>query len=105
MRLVNDRQLVSLLRQTAFTTPTTGEKMKTFKAICAAAILALSLTIPAYADGNPGDGHGPGRTSFESSDYGLPSAPADSLTSGAVSTGDNGLVTIADIIWALASIY
>lgn len=78
--------------------------MKTFKAICAAAVLALSLTITAYADGNPGDGHGPGRTTSEPSDYGLP-APEDSVTSAAVSTYDAGFVTIGDIIWALASVY
>ncbi len=69
--------------------------MKTLKAISAAAVLALSLTISAYADTNPGDGHSPGRTSCEPSDYGLPTPPEN----------DNGLVTIADIIWALGSIY
>ena len=35
--------------------------MKTFKAICAATLLALSLSIPAFADDtDPGDIHTPG---------------------------------------------
>ena len=98
-----DRQLlcasltVSLLQAKQLLPPrTTGEKMKTFKAICAATVLALSLTISTYAEGNPGDGHGPGRSTSE---------PADYEVSSDVSTSDASLVTMADIIWALATIY
>ena len=102
MRLVN-RQFVSLLQAKQLLPPrTTGEKMKTFKAICAASVLALSLTIPTYADGNPGDGHGPGRTTSKPADY-EPSAGTGSSIDG--STSDASFLTMADIIWALATIY
>ena len=76
--------------------------MKTFKAICAATVLALSLNVPAYADGNPGDGLTPGRTNSVSIDYEPPPPTGDS---GDVGTSDDGLVTMADIFWALATIY
>ena len=53
--------------------------MKTFKVICAAAVLALSLSIPAYADA--GDGHGPGKTTAQPRTYRTTSAaPEDSVT-------------------------
>jgi hypothetical protein len=39
-----------------------GEKMKTFKSICATLLLAFSLSIPAFAEDAPGDGHTPGRS-------------------------------------------
>ena len=35
--------------------------MKTLKLICATLLLAFSLSMPAFADGTPGDGHTPGR--------------------------------------------
>ena len=73
--------------------------MKTFKVICAAAVLALSLSIPVYADGNPGDGHGPGRAV---SDLGTTDGSTDSVATAGL---DSGFATYADIIWALASIY
>lgn len=76
--------------------------MKTFKVICAAAVLALSLSIPAYADGNPGDGHGPGRSTSDPIDPGTPDGSTDSVATAGL---DSGFATYADIIWALASIY
>lgn len=79
--------------------------MKTFKAISATLVLALSLSVPAYADTDPGDGHGPGRTTSDPSELGPVSD--DSGLTGAASTAsyDGGLVTLTDILWALASIY
>jgi hypothetical protein len=84
---------------------TTGEKMKTFKAICATLVLALSLSVPAYADTNPGDGHGPGMATSDPSEFGPVSD--DSGLTGAASTAadDGGLVTLTDILWVLAAIY
>ena len=76
--------------------------MKTFKVICAAVVLALSLSIPAYADGDPGDGHGPGRSVPDPIDNGTPVGSTDSA---ATADFDSGFATYADIIWALASIY
>lgn len=76
--------------------------MKTFKVICAAAILALSLSIPTYADGNPGDGHGPGRSLPDPIDTGI---SAGSTDNAATADSDGGLATYAEFIWALASIY
>ena len=69
--------------------------MKTFKVICAAVILALSLSIPAYADGNPGDGHGPGRTSPDTIDTGISVGSTDSTATAA---SDEGFATYADLI-------
>jgi hypothetical protein len=82
--------------------------MKTIKAMCAATILALSLSIPASADTNPGDSHTPGRNTVNPINIGTP-APAPE-SSGLVGTaspvdGDISFPTLADILWALASIY
>jgi hypothetical protein len=73
--------------------------MKTFKAICAALILAISLSIPTYADG--GEVHTPGKSSV--------------VTGGTVDTNDEETGTetkddidysvFADIVWALTSIF
>lgn len=81
--------------------------MKTFKAICVAAVLALSLSLPAYADTNPGDGHSPGRNTPNPTDIGTPTtAPENPGLVGAASpNGDISFPTFADIMWALASIY
>lgn len=74
--------------------------MKTFKVICAAAVLALNLTISAHAD--PGDGHGTGRSVSDPMDIGIPVGSTDST---ATADFDSGFATYADIIWALASLY
>jgi|GEM_PF-2338520 len=82
--------------------------MKTFKAICAAMLLALSLSIPAYADTTPGDGHTPGSPSPITSGTGAPTtAPVDTeLTGGATAAvGDISFSAFADIMWALASMF
>ena len=74
--------------------------MKTFKAISAAFVLALSLSIPAYA----GDGHTPGAPApivIPTTEPGN-TEPADgSPTIG----GDIRSLNIAAILWLWASIY
>ena len=80
--------------------------MKTLKALAVALVLALSLSIPAYADDtDPGDGHNPGRTEPAASD--TETTLPNSDTNGGMSAVDTdpGFPTIADILWALASIY
>jgi hypothetical protein len=82
--------------------------MKTFKTICAAAILALSLSVSAHADSAPGDQHTPGRNIAVSDDTGTPTpAPETAGFIGAAPAVDNDISfpTLADILWALASIY
>ncbi|MGH9930921.1 MAG: hypothetical protein ACREA9_17065 [Pyrinomonadaceae bacterium] len=82
--------------------------MKNLKAMCAATILALSLGIPAYADTAPGDSHTPGRTAPAAGDIGTPtSEPENTDSTGGSPTidGDISFLNIADILWALASIY
>lgn len=78
--------------------------MKNVKAICAATLLALSLSIPAYA----GDSHTPGSPSPIPSGIGTPTtAPGDTgLTDGAAAVdGDISVLSITDIVWALASMF
>ena len=79
--------------------------MKTLKAICTAAILALALSVPAYAGdmqtpgcANPGDISTPGETT---------AAPGDIDSPAVTSTdpGDIGSPGFADILWALASMF
>ena len=77
-------------------------KMKTLKALGAALVLALSLSIPAYADPIPGDVHTPGHS--------IPAPPDHIVGPGSTDTvtdvdDDPGFPTIADILWALASMY
>jgi hypothetical protein len=76
--------------------------MKTFKAIGAALVLALSLSIPAYADGNPGDIHTPGHSITAPPD---PTAKPGSTITETEMDDDPGFSTIAEILWALASMY
>ena len=75
--------------------------MKTLKAICTAAILALALSVPAYA----GDILTPGFTapppSPESNSTGDMSVPT--ATSSALD--DMSTPGFADILWVLASIF
>lgn len=81
--------------------------MKTFKAIGAALVLALSLSIPAFADGttNPGDVHTPGRSTSVPDDPTPEPAKMDSTVAATQTINDTGFLNIADILWALASIY
>jgi hypothetical protein len=82
--------------------------MKTFKAICAASVLALSLSIPAYADdpppSKPGDGHESG---IVNPIGGIPTPPTPPPAPGAA--GGTAPVantfTILDLFMALAKIF
>jgi hypothetical protein len=83
--------------------------MKTFKAICAASVIALSLSIPAYAeDPAPGDVHVPGSpppvTCGTETD---PTAPCEAELPGGTATGDCdiSLSALADMLWTLASVF
>ena len=76
--------------------------MKTFKAICLATLLVLSLSLPAYA----GDGHttgGPVPVPIRTPT----TAPGNAELTGVAAAvdGDISFPTLADILWALASIY
>jgi hypothetical protein len=81
--------------------------MKTFKAICAASVIALSLSIPAYADDTtPGDIHVPGRANPITGDTPT-TAPGDTgLAGGATAVDDDiSFSALADMLWTLASIF
>ena len=76
--------------------------MKTFKAICAIFVLALSLSVTTYGDPtNPGDGHSPGSAAPAPTTV----ASIDMTTSEGADEGDPSLLTLEDVLWALASIY
>ncbi|MCA1604629.1 MAG: hypothetical protein LC775_03930 [Acidobacteria bacterium] len=78
--------------------------MKTFKATCAALVMAFSLSIPAYASTDPGDVHVPGKPTPICSD--TPISPAEiEVTDPATVEGDLSLSALTDILWALASIF
>ena len=79
--------------------------MKKLKAICAATLLAFSLSILAFADTTPGEGHTPGLHAPAPGNVGIPTQETGSVTSGIASTVDgDSIVSLADIVWALASI-
>jgi hypothetical protein len=80
--------------------------MKTFKAICAASVMALSLSVPAYAeDPLPGDIHIPGAPCPVTGGTETPTpTPSDPASSDA-GTGDISLSALADMFWALTSIF
>ena len=75
--------------------------MKTFKVMCAASVLALSLSVPAYSDETaPGDGHSPGSPAPAP-------IPVSNMTSTELTAADNetSLVSLSDLYWVLVSIY
>jgi hypothetical protein len=79
--------------------------MKTFKAICAATVMALALSTATLADPPPpGDGHSPGRTAPTSGGI-VSSIPEGPELIGETPGNDFGFLTVADVLWALASIY
>jgi hypothetical protein len=83
-------------------------KMKTVKALGMALVLALSLSIPVYADLDPGDNHTPGRSApiVEGPENPTTKLPGTGTTAGALAVdSDLAFTTIADILWGLASIY
>ena len=82
--------------------------MKTLKTVGAALVLALSLSIPAYADTNPGDGHSPGQpdpVGTGAEEVITPKLPPTGTSDPGAVVSDVGIQTLADILWSLASMY
>ena len=79
--------------------------MKTLKSLGMALVLALSLSIPGYADTDPGDVHTPGLNSPAGTD--TDTALPNTCVTGVASEVDTdpSFATIADILWDLVSIY
>jgi hypothetical protein len=74
--------------------------MKTFKAICAASVLALTLCVPA----NAGDIQLPGKPTPTPPPATAPENTG--LTAGATTVdGDITFLALADMLWKLASIF
>jgi hypothetical protein len=76
--------------------------MKTFKVICAATVLALSLSLPVYAeDPKPGDQHWPGKADC------VCEISCDDGSTGSTTTGDSNfsLSAVVDMLWTVASIF
>ena len=81
--------------------------MRTLKAICAAAILALALSVSAYG-GDVSTPGAPAPVPGHVSTLGVvPTNPGDIQTPGEVSTapGDIGMPGFADILLALVSMF
>ena len=79
--------------------------MKTFKVICAATVLALSLSIPVYAeDPKPGDNHEPGRSACVLE---MPCDAGDAESTNSTTTVDSDLTVsaVVDMLWTMASIF
>jgi hypothetical protein len=79
--------------------------MKTFKVICAATVLALFLSVPAYSeDPAPGDMHDPGRASC---DYETTCNAADDGSTDLTTTDDSdvSLSAIVDMLWTVTSVF
>ena len=78
--------------------------MKTLKAICAALIIAFSLSIPAYGNTIPGDVHVPGKPTPICGDTTIPPVDSEATDEAAVE-GDLSFSALTDLLWALASIF
>ena len=79
--------------------------MKPLKAICAASVLALSLSIPVHADDpDPGDIHD-GLVNPIGSVVPPPPKPSNPVGSGSTHDDDSSIFTALDILMALASIF
>jgi hypothetical protein len=76
--------------------------MKTFKTICAAMVLAVLLSIPAFADTNPNDVHEPGRSTTKSMTTSVDSGSVESATT--VDSYDS-FSAFADTLWAFALLF
>jgi hypothetical protein len=76
-----------------------GDKMKTAKATCATLFLALSFSVPVYADN--GEVHTPGRPQASCT-----SEPANSNAGGPCTptTGDSSFADFLDILQAVSSL-
>ena len=78
--------------------------MKTLKATCATLMFALLLSIPAYSETSPGDGHSPGSPTAVPTATPTPT-PAEATATEGSGTGEPDFMTFADVFWAIASIY
>jgi hypothetical protein len=77
--------------------------MKTIKAICAATVLALSLSVATYADDTtPGDSHSPGSPCPISGDT---TSGGSEITGGSTAVEDDSFSTLADMLWTVVSIF
>ena len=77
--------------------------MKTLKVICAATVLALSLSVPAYAEGtDPGEIHDPGKTPCVLE---LPEGDTGSTKLTTTIDSDFSLLAVVDMLWTVASIF
>lgn len=74
--------------------------MKTFKVICAATVLALFLSIPAYGeDPKPGDSHEPGKANCA---FEMPcNATDDGSTEITTVDSDFSLSAVVDMLWTV----
>jgi hypothetical protein len=73
--------------------------MKTFKVICAATVLALFLSIPAYGeDPKPGDAHEPGRPSCVCETPAV-DGPIGSTSSNTTVDSEFSLSAVVDMLW------
>jgi hypothetical protein len=78
--------------------------MKTLKAICAATVLALSLSAATYADDTtPGDSHSPG--SPRPICGSTTSGDTDLIDGATAVEGDISFSALADMLWTVASIF
>jgi hypothetical protein len=75
--------------------------MKSLKAICAAAILALALSVPAYA----GDIQTPGKASPVTGGISTPDVTPATADVPSNPDTESSMTVLADILWALASLY
>ncbi len=72
--------------------------MNKFKSICAMLVLALSLSVPVYADDmTPGDGHTPGTPNPIDPGQNPPENPDSTITF----VTDNGVIVIIAILTAI----
>ena len=77
--------------------------MKTLKATCATLMFALLLSIPAYSE--PGDGHSPGSPAAVPIASPTPAPTCATVVQASGVEDELDLVTFADVLWAIASIY
>jgi hypothetical protein len=83
-----------------------GDKMKTAKAICATILLALSLSISAFAeDTNPGEIHTPGKSTQITCDSKSPETKPGEPCTATTDSGDGSFSDLLDFLWAVALTY
>jgi type 1 fimbria pilin len=73
--------------------------MKTSKAICATIFLALSLSVSAYADTDPGEVHTPGRTAQRPCGNEFPVRTPGEQCMATTEPGDSSFSDFMDFLW------